>query len=180
VKPEVLERAKTTLNTNRVNATGVTKAETAETPTNKTLEILGLRNKHKLELDAKAAAAAKRWMLFGFGYLIIQFGILARMVWIDFNWDIMEPVTYFVGLTTLMGGYIFFVLYDQEYTYAALEERQFKKSLRKLYIKEEFHWKRWNELHQEVELLKVLLGPKNIPEEAKTLLQTGDTLNVEK
>jgi len=124
-------------------------------------------NQKKLELDVRAQASAARWMRGGFLYLVLQFGFLARCVWIDFNWDIMEPITYFVSLSTLMLGYMFFVLYREEYTYNALEERQRSKALRKLYIKEEFNWKRWHELHKQVEDLKDLLGHANIPEELK-------------
>jgi len=116
-------------------------------------------NTIKLDLDVRAKKSAKVWMLGGLVYLVAQFGILARMVWIDFNWDIMEPISYFVSLSTLMLGYIFFVLYREEYTYAGLEKRQRLKALRKLYINEEFNWKRWNELNQEVQKIKELVGP---------------------
>jgi len=72
------------------------------------------------------------------------------MVWIDFNWDIMEPISYFVGLATMMVGVLFFSLYRTEYTYFALMERQRLKALRKLYINKEFNWERWNALDQKV------------------------------
>jgi len=65
-------------------------------------------NQKKLQLDSRAERRAKWWMKGSLGYLVIQFSILARMVWIDFNWDIMEPITYFVGISTMLGGYIFF------------------------------------------------------------------------
>jgi len=115
-------------------------------------------NEVKLRLDQKADRRAKWWMWATLGYLTIQFGILARMVWIDFNWDIMEPITYFVGIFTLMGGYIFFVLYEEDYTYKALENRQRNLALKKLYISEGFNWQKWNRLHQEVEVKRKLLN----------------------
>jgi len=127
--------------------------------------------KKKLSLDERAQRSSKLWMIGGMGYLVVQFGILARMVWIDFNWDIMEPISYFVSLSTLMLGYIFFVLYREEYTYAGLEYRQKLKALRKLYINEEFNWKRWNELNLEVQRIKSLLGPHF----SKFCLKEGDT-----
>ena len=57
------------------------------------------------------------------------------MVWIDFNWDIMEPISYFVGLATMMVSVLFFSLYRTEYTYYALMERQRLKALRYLFSK---------------------------------------------
>jgi hypothetical protein len=86
-------------------------------------------------------------------YLAIQFSVLARMVWIDFNWDIMEPVTYFVTLGTLIFGFAFFTLTKSDYTYPALKERIVKRKLRALYLKNRFNWKRWNSLYQRYGLL---------------------------
>eukprot|EP01125_Pyxidicula_operculata_P019648 TRINITY_DN712_c0_g6_i1.p1 TRINITY_DN712_c0_g6~~TRINITY_DN712_c0_g6_i1.p1 ORF type:complete len:389 (+),score=69.53 TRINITY_DN712_c0_g6_i1:370-1536(+) len=128
-------------------------------------------NNKKIELDMMARRSAKRSMIAGFAYLLVQFGILARMVWIDFNWDIMEPVTYFVGLTTLMMGYVFFVLYNEEYSYNALENHQRKKALRKLYIKEEFNWKLWNSLDQQLNDLVQLIGWENLPKATQLVLK---------
>jgi len=128
-------------------------------------------NQRKIILDTRAQKSAQLWMAAGLGYLLAQFGILARMVWWDFNWDIMEPISYFVSLSTLMLGYIFFVLYREEYTYDALLDRQRKQALRKLYINDEFNWKRWNELHIKVESLVDLIGPHNLPSNLKTALK---------
>jgi len=115
-------------------------------------------NETKLELDRKAESRAKLGMVGAFVLLAAQFFILARMVWVSFNWDIMEPVTYFVGLFTLMGGYSFFVLCGEDYTYKALEYRLRLRVLRYYYISKEFNWKKWNDLHQQVEVLRKLLG----------------------
>ena len=35
----------------------------------------------------------------------VQFGILARLTWWEYSWDIMEPVTYFVTYGTAMVAY---------------------------------------------------------------------------
>jgi len=96
------------------------------------------------------------------------------MVWIDFNWDIMEPISYFVGLSTMMIGVLFFVLYRAEFSYRALRDRQRNKTLRKLYITREFNWKKWNELHQKVESYKKGLGHYNLPPELVALEQKAD------
>jgi hypothetical protein len=85
------------------------------------------------------------------------------MVWIDFNWDIMEPVTYFVFLSTVIVGYTFFVKFSQEFTYDALKDRQRKKALRRLYLRNDFNWRRWNDLDLQVQDLVHKLGPANVP-----------------
>uniref|UniRef100_A0A6B2L5Z2 Calcium uniporter protein n=1 Tax=Arcella intermedia TaxID=1963864 RepID=A0A6B2L5Z2_9EUKA len=125
-------------------------------------------NNVKQDLDVRAEKKAKRWMAGALAYLTVQFGLLARMVWIDFNWDIMEPITYFVGVFTMMGGYLFFVLYNEDYTYKALENRQRMLALKKLYISEEFNWQKWNALHQKVLTYTKLLNV-DLEEEVKGL-----------
>jgi len=134
-------------------------------------EYLELNDK-KVSYDISATKSADRWMKGAGVYLIVQFVILARMVWIDFNWDIMEPVTYFVTLGGTIIGYLFFVLFKVEYTYMALKERQIKKNLRKLYLKNEFAWPRWNELDQQAHSLVHELGGANVPKPLETAWKT--------
>lgn len=43
----------------------------------------------------------------------VQFGILARLTWWEYSWDIMEPVTYFVTYGTAMLAYAYFVITKQ-------------------------------------------------------------------
>lgn len=49
----------------------------------------------------------------GLGLMGVQFGVLARLTWWEYSWDIMEPVTYFVTYGTAMAAYAYFVLTKQ-------------------------------------------------------------------
>lgn len=42
-----------------------------------------------------------------------QFGILARLTWWEYSWDIMEPVTYFITYGTAIVMYGYFLLTQQ-------------------------------------------------------------------
>ena len=42
-----------------------------------------------------------------------QFGILARLTWWEYSWDIMEPVTYFVTYGTIMAMTAYYVVTKQ-------------------------------------------------------------------
>lgn len=46
----------------------------------------------------------------GLGLMSVQFGILARLTWWEYSWDIMEPVTYFVTYGTVIATYAYFVV----------------------------------------------------------------------
>merc|ERR1711916_115549 len=57
--------------------------------------------------------AEKRAKLFSWGtmtFLGLQFGFLARLTWWDYSWDLMEPVSYFIGLGTDFVLFSYFVL----------------------------------------------------------------------
>ncbi len=60
---------------------------------------------------AKRKTALVLWG--GLAYMSIQFGVLARLTWWEYSWDIMEPVTYFVTYGTSMALYAYFVLTRQ-------------------------------------------------------------------
>eukprot|EP01130_Rhizamoeba_saxonica_P011106 TRINITY_DN459_c0_g1_i2.p1 TRINITY_DN459_c0_g1~~TRINITY_DN459_c0_g1_i2.p1 ORF type:complete len:229 (+),score=37.54 TRINITY_DN459_c0_g1_i2:498-1184(+) len=108
----------------------------------------------KNELDNAADRRASFWMKSILGFLVVEFAILGRMVWWEFNWDIVEPISYFVTLATVMGGYTFFVFTNKEYEYEELRNKIKNRALRKKYLAEGFNWKEWNELHTQVTDLK--------------------------
>jgi len=71
---------------------------------------------------AEERTTAITWV--GLGLMSVQFGILARLTWWEYSWDIMEPVTYFVTYGTAIAGYAYFVLTRQEYLYPDATDRQ--------------------------------------------------------
>lgn len=67
----------------------------------------------KDELSRKAERRTT-WVLWGgMAYMATQFGVLARLTWWEYSWDIMEPVTYFITYGTAMAMYAYFVLTRQ-------------------------------------------------------------------
>uniref|UniRef100_A0A0A9XL87 Calcium uniporter protein n=2 Tax=Lygus hesperus TaxID=30085 RepID=A0A0A9XL87_LYGHE len=80
--------------------------------------------KQKMELDARASRKTNVMTWMGLGLMSVQFGILARLTWWEYSWDIMEPVTYFVTYGTAMAGYAYYVLTKQEYVLPDVRDRQ--------------------------------------------------------
>ncbi|KAL1138598.1 hypothetical protein AAG570_008661, partial [Ranatra chinensis] len=80
--------------------------------------------KKKDELDAVAVRRTTSLTWIGLGLMSVQFGILARLTWWEYSWDIMEPVTYFVTYGTAMAAYAYFVLTKQEYLLPDVRDRQ--------------------------------------------------------
>lgn len=65
------------------------------------------------ELSKKAERRTTLAMWGGMAYMATQFGILARLTWWEYSWDIMEPVTYFITYGTAMGVYAYYLLTRQ-------------------------------------------------------------------
>ncbi|XP_041865899.1 calcium uniporter protein, mitochondrial isoform X2 [Melanotaenia boesemani] len=119
--------------------------------------------KVKEELSKKAERRTT-WVLWGgMAYMATQFGILARLTWWEYSWDIMEPVTYFITYGTAMAMYAYFVLTRQEYVYPDARDRQYLLFLHKGVKRTRFDVEKYNKLKDdiaEVELdLKRLRDP---------------------
>lgn len=78
----------------------------------------------RIELEATASRRTNLLTWAGLGLMSVQFGILARLTWWEYSWDIMEPVTYFVTYGTAMACYAYYVLTKQEYLLPDVRDRQ--------------------------------------------------------
>lgn len=127
----------------------------------------------KAEIDRKSAQRTNIVVWGGLGYMAFQFGLLARLTWWEYSWDIMEPVTYFVGYGTAMACYAYFVLTRQEFLYPDARDRQFLLFFHKLSKRKVFDIRRYNEIKDailKIEAdLQVLRSPLflHLPENAR-------------
>lgn len=67
--------------------------------------------KDELAETSERRTSSLTWV--GLGLMSVQFGILARLTWWEYSWDIMEPVTYFVTYGTAMAAYAYYCLTKQ-------------------------------------------------------------------
>ncbi|GLV41374.1 Mitochondrial calcium uniporter [Carabus blaptoides fortunei] len=87
------------------------------------------QTRQELEVHAQRKGSVLAWA--GLGLMSVQFGILARLTWWEYSWDIMEPVTYFVTYGTAMAAYAYFVLTKEEYILPDVKDRQHLFTLHK-------------------------------------------------
>ncbi|XP_034941225.1 calcium uniporter protein, mitochondrial [Chelonus insularis] len=124
------------------------------------LEPLELK-KQELEIAAERRANFHSWI--GLVAMAIQFGVLARLTWWEYSWDIMEPVTYFVTYATGMLCYIYFIVTRQEYMLPDVMNRRYLIALHKRAKKVGLDLTKYNELKDrayELETtLKIIRGP---------------------
>ena len=67
----------------------------------------------KTELDRRAEKRTRLLSWIGLGLMGTQFGFMARLTWWEYSWDIMEPVTYFVGYGTTIAMFAYYVITRQ-------------------------------------------------------------------
>jgi len=101
---------------------------------------------------AEEKTSALTWV--GLGLMSVQFGILARLTWWEYSWDIMEPVTYFVTYGTAIAMYAYFVLTREEYVYPTATDRQRLMTFHKKAKKHRWDVDRYNVLKQGINSLE--------------------------
>lgn len=69
------------------------------------------------QIAREISTQAETWVVMKTFFLLflmgVQFGVLGRLTWWEYSWDIMEPVTYFVTYFTAMGFYAYSLVTGQ-------------------------------------------------------------------
>jgi len=115
---------------------------------------LGPLESQRQELIQLAEARSNGITWLGLGLMSVQFGILARLTWWEYSWDIMEPVTYFVTYGTAIAMYAYFVLTREEYQYPSASDRQRLVTFHKKARKHRWNVERYNQIQQGINSLE--------------------------
>jgi hypothetical protein len=109
----------------------------------------------KEECDKLAHKGAQRVALGGFGILVGWWYLVYRLTFeTDLGWDVMEPVTYLVGLSTLIGGYVWFLYHNREVSYRSAMNFTISKRQSKLYMQHKFDLRKWESLIEDGNALR--------------------------
>ncbi|GAB1210027.1 hypothetical protein APSETT445_008817 [Aspergillus pseudonomiae] len=109
----------------------------------------------KHECDALAHRGAQRVAVGGFGILAMWWYLVYKLTFeTDLGWDTMEPVTYLASLSTLMGGYLWFLYHNREISYKSALDFTINARQKKLYEREGVDLHEWESLIDEGNLLR--------------------------
>jgi hypothetical protein len=101
----------------------------------------------KRECDRIAHRGGQRLAMGGCAILVAYWYTVYRLTFeTDLGWDTMEPVTYLVGLSTLIGGYMWFLYHNREVSYRSALNLTISKRQSKLYEARSFNLSRWEGL----------------------------------
>ncbi|KAI4249893.1 MAG: hypothetical protein LQ352_005499 [Teloschistes flavicans] len=104
----------------------------------------------KRECDMAAHKGAQRVAMGGAGLLVGYWYVVYRLTFeTDLGWDTMEPVTYLVGLSTLICGYLWFLYHNREVSYRSALNLTISRRQTKLYQAKGFDVHRWEQLVEE-------------------------------
>ncbi|TMW51477.1 hypothetical protein DOY81_003448 [Sarcophaga bullata] len=106
--------------------------------------------REKSELSAQAERKTNIMTWVGLGLMSVQFGILARLTWWEYSWDIMEPVTYFVTYGTAMAMYAYYCITKTEYNMPEVKDRHYLITLYKRAKKKNFDVDTYNQLKRQI------------------------------
>lgn len=109
----------------------------------------------KHECDQLAHRGARRVAIGGFGILSVWWYLVYKLTFeTDLGWDTMEPVTYLVSLSTLMGGYLWFLYHNREISYKSALDFTVSARQRKLYQLHNIDLQLWEWLVDEGKTLR--------------------------
>ncbi|KAJ5745177.1 hypothetical protein N7520_010359 [Penicillium odoratum] len=109
--------------------------------------------KHKC--DELAQRGAQRVAIGGFGILSVWWCMVYKLTFeTDLGWDTMEPVTYLVSLSTLMGGYLWFLYHNREISYKSALDFTVSTRQKKLYQLHNVDLQLWETLIDEGKALR--------------------------
>ncbi|KAI0321534.1 hypothetical protein OF83DRAFT_1051124 [Amylostereum chailletii] len=108
----------------------------------------------KTQCDREAHRGAQRMAIGGLGMLVVYWGGVARLTFWDYGWDVMEPITYLSGLSTVICGYLWFLYQGREVSYSSILDRSVSSRRAALYKSRGIDIDHWNDLLAEARSLR--------------------------
>ncbi|XXG97274.1 hypothetical protein Hte_003570 [Hypoxylon texense] len=112
-------------------------------------------SKIKHECDMLAHRGAHRVAKAGFVALTGWWGAVYFLTFhTDLGWDLMEPITYLAGLTTIMVGYLYFLFVNRDLSYQAALKITVSRRQNILYQARGFDIRKWESLVDDANALR--------------------------
>jgi hypothetical protein len=103
---------------------------------------------HQMVLRSGKRSTYLSWCVLA--YMCAQAGFFARLTFVNYSWDLMEPITYFVTYSTSIMCFAYFVITRQDLEYSPWYNRQQLKYLYSNAQSSKFDMERFNHLKETI------------------------------
>ncbi|KAL7673949.1 hypothetical protein ACOME3_000230 [Neoechinorhynchus agilis] len=134
-------------------------------------------NEVKLKVESVCDRHLSTVLWSSLAYLAFQIGILARWTWYEYSWDIVEPMTYFIGYSSVIGYYAFFILSDKDFNFFNVSKSIYLSKFYKVSGKMDFDVKAYNQLCENLKLVEDRIAQIN-KEGAKLIEESRKELEI--
>lgn len=129
--------------------------------------------KLKAECDRLAQTGTRRFAIGGACVGVVWWFVVGYVTFWHENWDLMEPLTYLVGLGGLLGTWSWVLIHNRDVSYRAVLSETTSRRQAKLYVEKGFNAERYHELVDECRELRRVI--KNVAEDYDLEWQQGET-----
>ncbi|CAK7347671.1 unnamed protein product [Dovyalis caffra] len=123
-------------------------SQTIATPNDARRKQLEHMEKLKVIIDKKARTQVRGELYCGLGFLMIQTLGFMRLTFWELNWDVMEPICFFVTSLHFAIAYGFFLRTSTEPSFEGYFQRRFKTKQAKLMKMHDFDVQKYNQLRK--------------------------------
>ena len=103
----------------------------------------------QVDVDAAAARAARRSNAIVFGGLLTlcaQLAMFMRLTYVELSWDVMEPISYFVGVFNAILLYVYFMVNKRDFSFDDWSKRMQKHFWRRNIEKKQIDYAKYAKL----------------------------------
>jgi calcium uniporter protein, mitochondrial len=110
---------------------------------------------HDAQLKTLSGAIEKaaRWRKCIWGGAMLfsgaQLAVISRLTYVDLDWDIMEPVSYFLGTGTSLGFFLYVLKYKRDHSYEDFDRTMLPSRVRR-YAPRDFDWNAYEKAKSDV------------------------------
>ena len=103
------------------------------------------------EAEVTAAAERARWrsnVVVGSGLALMctQLVVFMRLTYVELSWDVMEPISYFVGAFNAILVYIYFMVYQRDFSFNDWTSRMQRSYTKSAVSKKGIDWERYKKI----------------------------------
>uniref|UniRef100_A0A7E4VCP6 Calcium uniporter protein n=1 Tax=Panagrellus redivivus TaxID=6233 RepID=A0A7E4VCP6_PANRE len=100
--------------------------------------------RQQIELECESRSNLAAWG--GFVAMGVQTGVLFRLTYYEYSWDVVEPLSYFATYSTVLATFGYYLMTRESFDYPTACRRVFSKQFYKRAIKYNFNVDQYNEL----------------------------------